>query len=51
MSADDCGIHTASCENQTPSVFPSQVWHHLIFTEPVSSGQSIYNAYVIRDHV
>jgi len=25
MSADDRGIHNASCENPTPFVFPSQV--------------------------
>ena len=25
MSADDRGIHNASCENRTPCVFPSQV--------------------------
>jgi len=25
MSADDRGIHKASCENRTPCVFPSQV--------------------------
>ena len=25
MSADDRGIHNASCENGTPCVFPSQV--------------------------
>jgi len=25
MSADDRGIHNASCENHTPCVFPSQV--------------------------
>jgi len=27
MSADDRCIHNASCENRTPCVFPSQVWH------------------------
>jgi len=30
MSADDRGIHNASCENRTPCVFSSQVWHQLI---------------------
>jgi len=45
------GIHNASCENRTPCVFPSQVCHQLIFPEAVSMGHSIYNAYVIRDHV
>jgi len=25
MSADDSGIHNASCENRTPCVFPSQI--------------------------
>ena len=47
MSADDRGIHNASCENRTPS----QVWHQLIFPEAVSTGHSIYNAYIIGDHV
>jgi len=51
MSADDRGIHNASSENRTPCVFPSQVWHQLIFPEAVSTGHSIYNAYVIGDHV
>jgi len=31
MSVDDRGIHNASSENRTPCVFPSQVWHQLIF--------------------
>ena len=44
MSADDCGIHNASCENRTPWVIPNQVWHQLIFSEAVSTGHSIYNA-------
>ena len=48
MSADDRGIHNASCENRTPYVFPS---HQLISPEAVSTGHSIYNAYVIGDHV
>ena len=30
ISADDRGIYNASCENRTPCVFPSQVWHQLI---------------------
>ena len=30
ISADDRGIYNASCENHTPCVFPSQVWHQLI---------------------
>ena len=30
MSVDDRGIHNANCENRTPCVFPSQVWHQLI---------------------
>ena len=51
MSAGDRGIHNASCENGTPCVFPSQVWHQLIFPEEVSTSHSIYNAYVIGDHV
>ena len=51
MSADDRGIHNASCENRTPWVFPSQVWYQLIFPEAVSTGHSIYNAYVMGDHV
>ena len=51
MSADDRGIHSGSCENRTPCVFPSQVSHQLIFPEAVSTGHSIYNAYVIGDHV
>ena len=51
MSADDRGIHNASCENHTPCVFPSQVCHQLIFPESVSKGHSMYNAYVIGDHV
>ena len=51
MSADDRGIHNASCENRTPCVFPSQVWQQLIFSEAVSTHHSIYNAYVIGDHV
>jgi len=51
MSVDDCGIHNASCENRTPCVFPSQVWHQLISPEAVSTGHSIYNAYIIQDHV
>ena len=32
-------------------VFRSQVWHQLIFPEAVSTGHSIYNAYIIGDHV
>ena len=51
MSADDRGIHNAICEVHTPCVFPSQVWHQLIFPGAVSTGHSIYNAYVIGDHV
>ena len=51
ISADDRGIPNASYENPTPCVFPSQVWHQLIFPEAVSTGHSIYNAYVIKDHV
>jgi len=51
MSADDRGIHNASFEIRTPCVFPSQVWHQLIFPKAVSTGHLIYNAYVIRDHV
>jgi len=38
------GIHNASCENHTSCVFPSQVWHQLIFPEAVSTGHSIYKA-------
>ena len=38
-------------KNRTPCVFPSQVWHQLIFPEAVSTGHSIYNAYVIGNHV
>jgi len=48
LSADDHGIHNASCENRTPCVFPS---HQLFSPEAVSTGPSIYNAYVIGDHV
>ena len=48
MSADDRGIHNASCENRTPYVFPS---HQLISPEAVSTGHSLYNAYVIGDYV
>ena len=48
MSADDQGIHNASCENGTPCVFPSQVWHQLISPEAVLMGHLIYNAYI--DH-
>jgi len=51
MSADDRGINNASCENRTPCVFPSLVWHQLIFPVVVSTDHSIYNAYVIGDHV
>jgi len=51
MSAEDRGIHNASCKNHTPCVFPSQVWHQLIFLAAVSKGHLIYKAYVIRDHV
>ena len=32
-------------------VFRSQVWDQLIFAEAVSTGHSIYNAYIIGDHV
>ena len=35
MSANDRGIHNSSCENRTPCVFPSQVWHQLIFPKAV----------------
>ena len=35
----------------TPCVFPSQVWHQLISPEAVSMAHSIYNAYVIVDHM
>ena len=51
ITADDCGIHNASCENRTPCVFPSQVWHQLISPEAMSTDHSIYNAHVIGDHV
>jgi len=51
MSADDRGIHYASCENRTPCVFPSQVWHQLISPEAMSTDHSIYNAYVIVENV
>jgi len=48
MSADDRGI----TQKQTvKSVFPSLVWHQLTFPGAVSTGHSIYNAYVITDHV
>ena len=47
ISADDSGIHNASCENRTPCVFPSQVWHQLISPRGDVNGHSIYNAYVI----
>ena len=46
MSADERGIHNASCDNRTPCVFPSQVWHQLISLKAVSTGHSIYNAYL-----
>ena len=51
ISEDNRGIHNASCENRTLCVFPSQVWHQLIFLEAVSTGHSMYNAYVMGDHV
>jgi len=51
MSENHRGIHNASCENRTPCVFPSLVWHQFIFPEKVSMGHLIYNAYVIGDHV
>ena len=51
ISADDRGIYNASCENHTPCVFPSQVWHQLIFPEAVSTDYSIYSVYLIGDHV
>ena len=51
MSADDHSIHNASCEIRTSCVFPSQVWHQLISPEAVSTGHSIYYAYVLGDHV
>ena len=44
-------VYTMQTENRTPCVFPSQVWHQLIVPEAVSTGHSIYNAYVIGDHV
>ena len=50
LSADDRGIHNASCENRTPCVFPSQVWHQLIFPWGSVNG-SLNNAYVMGDHV
>ena len=50
-SADDRGMHNASCENPTPCVFPSQVWHQLISPEAVSTVHLIYDAYVNGDHV
>jgi len=36
MSADNRGIHNASCDICTPCVFPGQVWHQLIFPGAVS---------------
>ena len=51
MSADDRGIHNASCGIRTPCVFPSQVWHKLIFPVEVSTGHSIYKTQVIGDNV
>ena len=48
MSANHRGIHNANCENRTPCVFPS---HQLISPEALSTGHSIYNAYIIGDHV
>ena len=43
--------YNASCENRTPCVFTSQVWHQLIFPWAMSTGHSIYDAYIIRGHV
>ena len=43
ISADDRGIHNASCENRSTCVFPSQVWHQLISPEAVSTGHLIYD--------
>ena len=50
MSVDDRGIHNANWKSYS-LWFPSQVWHQLISPEAVSTGHSIYNAYVIGDHV
>ena len=51
MSADNLGIHNASCEIRTPCLFLGQVWHQLIFPGVVSTGHLMYNAYVIEDYV
>ena len=51
ITAEDGDLHNASCDKFTPCVFPSQVWHQLIFPEAVSTGHSIYNANVIGVHV
>jgi len=48
MSANERGIHNASFGNRTPCIFPSQVWHQLIFPEAVSTSHLIYNAYIIE---
>jgi len=37
--------------NSYSCVFSSQVWHQFIFPGAVSTGHSIYNAYVIGNHV
>jgi len=48
MSAGDRSIHNASCENHSPWVFSSQVWHQLIFCMAATiTGHSIYNAIFI----
>jgi len=44
MSANVHGIHNSGCEIRTPCVFPSQVWHQLIFPGAVSTRHSIYKA-------
>ena len=51
MSPDDHKYTQSKLWNCTLCIFPSQVWHQLIFPEAVSTGHSVYNAYVIRYHV
>ena len=40
-------LHNASCENRTPCVFPSQVWHQLIF--PWGSVNGSLNIQCLRN--
>ena len=44
-------LHNAKCEISTPCVFPRLVWHQFNLPWGGALGCSIYNAYVIGDHV